>query len=265
VAVAEVGELVVGQVAPLPRPQPLVGDAREREPRQAHDLEPRRLAHPTDLLVSPLPEGDLDPRLAVLEAIELHVCGERLAVLELYAVAPALQILLVHLALHLHHVRLRDVLLRVQQPVGELAVVRQQQGAARVKIEPADGVEAHARVRHEVGHRRAALGVAERGDDEPRFVQHDVDGVLVHDAVAIELDLVVPGVSSRAELGDDGAVDAYPTAGDEILRGTARGDTGAGQDFLKALWGHGAPTVAQREALAYTRPRHAQGRQAVGP
>ena len=91
---------------------------------------------------SALAKGDLDPGLVTLDPDELRIGGQGDAVLEPNARAPALEIVVSHDAPHLHHVGLGDVLLRVQKPLGEIAVVRREQDTARREVEATDRVHA---------------------------------------------------------------------------------------------------------------------------
>jgi hypothetical protein len=47
--------------------------------------------------------------------------------------------------------------------------------------------------------------------------------------------VVAGGIRLGTKFGDDFAVDLYAARGDEILGGTAAGDSGLGEDFLQAL------------------------------
>ena len=80
----------------------------------------------------------------------------------------------------------------MRQPVSELAVVRQQQHAGRVGVEPADGDDAR-RVVDEVDDGRPALRIARGRDDAGRLVQEDVGEALLRERPAVELDPVVRG------------------------------------------------------------------------
>ena len=67
----------------------------------------------------------------------------------------------------------------VGEPVGQIAVVGQQQQPLGVGVEAADGE--HPRLgRHQVDHGRAALRVARRGDHPGRLVQQVVDEAGAH-------------------------------------------------------------------------------------
>ena len=83
-------------------------------------------------------------------------------------------------ALDLGDVDLVDLVARVGEPVGELAVVRQQQRAGRVGVEAADRDDAR-RVADEADDGRAAPRVARGRDDARRLVQQHVGELLLRE------------------------------------------------------------------------------------
>ena len=90
--------------------------------------------HPLDLVLAALVEDELDATAA--EAARPR--RRRRAVVELDAVAQPLQRLFVRVAFDLGDVRLLDAVARMGEPVRELPVVREQQRAGRVRVEPSD-------------------------------------------------------------------------------------------------------------------------------
>jgi len=173
-------------------------------------------------------------------AEELRFGGEGLPVVEVDPVAPHVEVLLLHHPRDLHDVRLRDGALRVEEAVGERAVVRGEQRAARREVEAADREEAHAVTVEVRGHGGPALGVGQGGHDAPRLVEDHVDEVLRDDALPVELDLVGPRIGLGAELGDDLAVHADAARGDDVLRRAPRCDAATSQDLLKPFLCHRA-------------------------
>ena len=90
-------------------------------------------------------------------------------------------------SLDVRDVRLLDAVARMREPMGEVTVVREQQHAARVDVEPAHRHDARI-VADEVDDRRAALRVARRRDDTERLVEQHVRELLLPDPVAVDLD-----------------------------------------------------------------------------
>ena len=86
-------------------------------------------------------------------------------------------------------VDLVDLVLRMREPVRELAVVREQDRAGRVGVEAADGNDAR-RVVDEADDRRAALRVARGRDDAGRLVQQHVGELLLLQRLAVEAHVV---------------------------------------------------------------------------
>ena len=112
----------------------------------------------------------------------------------------------------------------------QVAVVGQQDQAARLGVEPSDRVEtAVAGNADEIDDGRAPVRVAGRRDDARRLVERvdDADRGPGADELAVDLDpLVAADVAGR--IGDDHAVHADALVEDELLGGAARGDAGVG-------------------------------------
>ena len=75
----------------------------------------------------------------------------------------------------------------MREAVREIAVVREQEDAARVDVEPADGHDPRV-VADEVDHGRAPLRVARGRHDPERLVEQDVSELLLADPLAVDLD-----------------------------------------------------------------------------
>ena len=78
----------------------------------------------------------------------------------------------------------------MREAVGEVAVVRQQKRAGRVRIEPPDRHDAR-RMRDEVDDGAASLRISRRRDDAGRLVEQDVGEPLLRERLAVEADVVV--------------------------------------------------------------------------
>ena len=113
------------------------------------------------------------------------------------------------------------------------AVVRQQQQALAVGVEPAHVVDPLLDTAEEVGERGAPLLVGHRGHHAARLVHRQVDQPGVGDhPLAVDVDLRRRGVDLVAELGDL-AVHGDPAAEDQVFAGPARADAGCGEDLLQ--------------------------------
>ncbi len=116
------------------------------------------------------------------------------------------------------------------QPLGQLAVVGEEDQAGGVRVEAADGVQAPLGV-DELDDRRAAVGVL-RGRDDPRRLVDGVDDALGgrRDGTAVDGDGlravdVVGGVAQHQ------AADRHAAAGDHALGGAAGGDARVGEEL----------------------------------
>ena len=100
-----------------------------------------------------------------------------------------------------HAVRLVDAVARVGDPVRELAVAGEQEQAAAVGVEPADGHQP-GDVGHQVAHGAAALRVAHRGEHAGGLVerQRDRGRQLGRDGRAVDVDGVAVDVDPGTNL-----------------------------------------------------------------
>ena len=121
-------------------------------------------------------------------------------------------------ALDLGHVDLVHLVAGMREPVGELAVVCQQQRAGRVRVQAADGDDPRLGG-DQVDDRRASLRVARSGYDPGRLVQQHVGEPLLPNPLAVDLD--------RVPLADHGvqlarrAVHSDPARLDQLVRAAA--------------------------------------------
>lgn len=228
-------------------PEPLRVDAGEGEAQKAQHREPGGLAEAMNLTVLPLLEHDLEPRLVAVEAQAPHLRRARGAAVYLDALLPAVEVFVLDEATDLRDVHLGRGLARMQQAVRELAVVGQEQGPARVEVEPPDGDDARRHPLHVLGDGGAPLWVFHRGDDVPRLVEHDVDGNLCGDAPAVDLDDVSSRIRPGSELRHDLAVHGDSPFGDQEFGVAARCHAGLREELLQAFRGHaGALSKASR-------------------
>ena len=156
---------------------------------------------------------------------------------------------------------------RVHQPVGELAVVGDQDQPGRVGVETADRIQPPLRV-DQLGDRAPAPGLARgRGDpgrlvEDPHLARLGADRSPVDLHPALELD-----VARRVR--DHLAAHPHPPGGDQRLGLAARGDSGVGEVLCEPHAAKLAPTrrAARRPSAiaraARSRPR-GSGRSCAG-
>ena len=99
----------------------------------------------------------------------------------------------------------------------ELAVVGEQERAARVVVEPPDRNDTRADAADQVLDRLAPLGITQRAHDAARLVQDVINERLGHDPPAIDLDTLPARISAYAELANYLAVDADSPFDDQLF------------------------------------------------
>ena len=177
-----------------------------------------RLAHAAHLAVAALVQHELE-----LPGAEPAYTRRRSdAVLELDSLGEPAQRLVVRLLPRLDLVDLLDAVARVRKPVRERAVVREQEHAGRVDVEPPDRDDPRL-VLDERDDGRPALRVAGRRDDARGLVQEHVGEPLLRDRPAVHLD-DVPRLDERVQLARL-AVHAHAAGLDQLVRLAAGGDT----------------------------------------
>ena len=92
----------------------------------------------------------------------------------------------------------------MRHALGELAVVREDDQALGVVVEPADRIEValDAGARQQIDHRRPALRVRPRADHAARLVNQQVPALGRLEPAAVDLDLVAIRIGLGAELRD---------------------------------------------------------------
>jgi hypothetical protein len=179
-------------------------------------------------------DRELEPSLAVLMTEEGHFRWERLAVFELDAGAPCIEVLLGHEAARLDNVRLGDRAPGMKKGFGKIAVIGRQQHATRGVVEAAHRVDSPRRVFQVIAHAETPFGIRHRRHDAPRLVKDQVDEILGDNSFAVDLNPVSPGISSYAKLGSQLAVDPHSPGGDELFGVAARGDPSPSEHLLEA-------------------------------
>src|SRR3569623_833027 len=211
----------------------------ETHPHQTAHRDALRFPHAAHFAVAAFAQHHVVPVVHALAARVGDGVETGGAVVEHHALAETLQYLVVHLAQHAHRIFAFDLAGRVHQPIGELAVVAEQQQAQRIEVEPADRDPAAADARQPVEYRGAAFGIGLGADlarglvinqhPRPRFIQRRRRG----DLAAVDTHHVAVG-AAHAELGrravDGDAAGAYP-----VFEPAARAQAGARQPFLQTF------------------------------
>ena len=122
------------------------------------------------------------------------------------------------------------------EPVGQFAVVGDDEQPLAHVVEAANGVEALLHLLEELHHRGPALGVFDRGDKAAGLVEDEVAMALgALQQLAVDADVVAAGVGFGAQHGDDFAVDLDAALLDHRLGAAAAGNAGGGENLLQPL------------------------------
>jgi hypothetical protein len=229
---AQDADLVALELPEIARPQPFDVDAGEGEAGEPHQPQADRLAHPLDLLVPRLEQGQRQPDVLRVFIDLGHARGLDHPAVELHALVPPLEQRLGHGRLHLHAVDAGNGAAGMEQAVGQLAVGGEEQGARGVVLQAAHGEDAPVHGVHQIEHGAAALGIGHRRHDAARLVEHVGGERREVEPFPVDLDAIVLGIGLGAELVHHAAVDPHAPADDQLLGMAARGDTGAGDQFL---------------------------------
>ena len=199
---------------------------------------PDGFEHPSHLPVAAFVEREIDDRMLARRRDDPQSRRRSTSFLELDAALNASRRLRLEASAQRRAVQLFDAEARMRQRVREIAVVRQQQDARRVVVEPSDRNEAR-RTRasafpQKIGDGAPPLRIAHRRDNARGFVEHDdFARALAGDETAVELDAVALG-DLRPQLANDPSIDLDATGDDQRFRRASRCDAGAGQIALQS-------------------------------
>jgi hypothetical protein len=214
---------------------------------EPHALQPDHrvadgVAHVADLPGAALVKRDRHQRLVFAGAQagldQPHDRGRGPAALNHHAAPQPLERPVVGYAAHARVILALDLVARVQQARRDLPVVREQQQAFRIVVEPAHRVDVLPDAGQQVEDRRPAFRILPGRHVAARLVEQDV-AVARRPAhtLAVDADVVAGRVGSRAKLEDGDAVHRDPAVHNQRLRRTSRRDAGGGEDFLETVAG----------------------------
>jgi len=245
----EIAILTGLQITDEQRPELRSDDAARRVPHG--------VAHAPHEVVSAFRHDDLEPSGPVVFTKHLDDGGSGRAVVQLDAVAEAIEGLAGDSAGDPHAIGLRHVKPRVQQPVHEVAVGRHQEQTFGVVVEPADRHESIRLFGDEPRHGLAPARIVERRHDAVGLEQHDRRRWLRRaDANAVESHVVVRWIDLGAQLGHHLAVHGHAAVHDRLLGMASRHQTGPRQMDLESDLGH---RLVHRRSVVAVRGRSAPG------
>ena len=190
-----------------------------------------RLAHALDLMLPSLVQRELEAAESRSPRDDPSTGRRRQPVVELDPVAEPGEIVRRRRPFDVGLVDLRDAVARVREPVREIAVVREEEGAGRVDVEPPDRDDPRLGG-NEVDDRSPSVRVARRGDDAVGLVQQQVRERLRLDTRTVDLDdIALPHVGVQLSWL---AVHAHPPLADELVGAASRRDAGAREVGVEA-------------------------------
>jgi hypothetical protein len=168
----------IGQIAPLAGLQIAQFQRREMRAQYAIDRKTQRASNTPDLALAALVHRDLKLCETRLAPHDLDFDRRGPAILEHDAAPPDVEYVVTHVAVHRHLVNLGVAVAWVRQPLGQLAIVGEQNQAFAVGIQPSDRVQV-AFYGHQIAHRIAIiLALRARG-------RHDLAWLVEHNVYAL--------------------------------------------------------------------------------
>jgi len=173
------------------------------------------IEHAAHLALPAFSDGELDPGIRFFLADLPEFRGRGLPVVEKEARLDHFYLLFVKHALDLGQIGFGQFMLGMGDLEGEIPVIRHDQHAFGVVIQPAHGIDADLDPLQQILHRGPAFGVGHCRDKAHGFIQHNIRFRLMRiDEFAVDLDVVLGCVGLGAEFGHHLAVHAHPAFGD---------------------------------------------------
>lgn len=132
-------------------------------------------------------------------------------------------------------VKLGNAIPRVSHAVGQLAVVRDQQQAFGLFVEPADRENPFAKLREQINDSRTPRWIVIRADNPARLVEREVHLALQLDLLAVELNLLRIRIGTERDVGDDLAIDTDSASRDVLLALSPSVDARRRKNFREPL------------------------------
>lgn len=138
-----------------------------------------------------------------------------------------------------HFVFFFNLIARMRQALGEIAVIRQNEKSFGLRIEPADIEKARELRRQEIENRISGIRIGARRNETGRFVEDDVKPAFAAHQLVPDFDVIALG-RLRAEIGADTAVDRDATIGNQLVAMPPRTNPSGGEETIQA---HGGEEV----------------------
>ena len=187
-------------------------DRAETDSDQLFDRMADGVTHLSDFVVASLAQGQLDPGLTLVAADGAEIGRPaQAAVGQTHAMFQFGQHAWPARAGQLGMVGPGDLIARMQQAGGQLAVIGQQQQPGRVIVEPTDRKDALAHLAEQLTDRWPPFRVGQGADHTGRFVEEKIQpGRVEGDGLAVNNNGIASRVRGRSQPGDRLAVDPDP-------------------------------------------------------
>lgn len=195
------------------------------------------VAHAANLTIAPFADRNPQDAMPVTPSRieQRHVCRTRPPAIQRNAGPQPIERVRIRHSNHLGHISPLDAVSRVCQSGRQRPVVREQQQAFRVVVEPTDRIDVLADAAEQIEYGRSPLRIRAGRDESARLVEQDVPQPFVYlDTPAVHPDVVDRRIGLRAHFLDGSAVDRDAAAGDQRLGGTPRSDAGLRQELLES-------------------------------
>ncbi len=121
---------------------------------------------------------------------------------------------------------------RMREPIGQVAVVGRQDQAVAVQIEPPDRKQPHVLRRQQVNDSGPARGVTVGAQNANRLMDGEVDKLRPPQRHAVDANLLLIWIRSRAQFDDYAAIDLHPAGCDQLFALPPAADSGGGKHLL---------------------------------
>src|SRR5687767_11151403 len=178
--------------------------------------------HTPHLPIPPFSQGYIEDRRVVIgiEVDELHIGRRGYSILQLYAFGKLFDCPLEDLAADYGAISFGNLVARVGQELGELAVIRQDEQAGGIHVQPANGVDARPDAANELHDRTLGVRVLHSRHVAGGLVKKEVDALdVLGERLAVDANVVLIGIGFGARLGDHGPIYRDLTPRDQLLAG----------------------------------------------
>src|SRR6185437_9476305 len=204
------------------------------DPLEGDDARTYGFDHAADLAVFSLAQGEFDR--TPVQAAHRSRSGA-LAAPDIKALAEAGEGGVAEWRVHGGAVNLLDLGGRIGDALGEDAVVGEEQEAAGVLVEAADGEIPRRLLAHHIVDRGATAGIAVAGDDAGGLVQGPIEAARRAERAAVQLDLLTRGSDPGLRVAQHASGDRDPARGDPLGGNRAGSEAGAGKGPVQRHFG----------------------------